>query len=167
MKNTWLVDNRWARPIVVLALFAMLAVAFLATSRPAAAQTPLPCYTTHIVQRGQYISQIARLYNVTPQAILAANPQISNPNLIYPGQSLLIPLCGTPTPPPVVPVPPIYPGPGTGGVPGTCRWHHYVLPGQTMLSISRQYGVNVFDIAEANGIFNLNLIYAGTTLCIP
>lgn len=165
MKKMWFMEQRRAlQALMAVAVLAVLGVGLLASARPAAAQQQTACYVTHIVQRGQYIAQIARLYNVTPQAILAANPQVTNPNLIFPGQALTIPLCGTPPPPPPPTVPP---GPGTGGIPGTCRWWHYVTPGQTMLGISRLYGVSPFAIAEANRIFNLNLIYAGTTLCIP
>jgi len=35
------------------------------------------------------------------------------------------------------------------------------------LQISRWYGVDPFAIARANNIFNLNLIFWGTNLCIP
>lgn len=168
MKVHWLFEHRWAsRALVAMVMMVMVGVGLLASSRPVAAQQTLPCYTNHIVQPGQYIAQIARIYNVTPQSIMAANPQVTNPNLIFPGQTLLIPLCGTTPPPPPPPPPTVPPGPGTGGIPGTCRWWHYVTPGQTMLGISRLYGVSPFAIAEANRIFNLNLIYAGSTLCIP
>jgi LysM repeat protein len=168
MKKTWLFESSWATRALWAVLVVMLvALGLMATSRPAAAQQVTPCYVNHIVQPGQYIAQIARLYSVTPQSIMAANPQVTNPNLIFPGQVLVVPTCGTvPIQPPQ---PPIInpPGPGTGGIPGTCRWWHSVTPGQTMLSISRLYGVSPFAIAEANRIFNLNLIYAGTTLCVP
>ena len=169
MKRTWLVENQWvSRTLLATVLVALFAMAFAVSPQPAAAQTTLPCFTTHIVQPGEYIAKIGRIYNVTPQAIIASNPQVTNPNIIYPGQSLVIPLCGIAPPvPPIVTPPTVPPGGGTGGIPGVCRWHHYVLPGQTMLSISRQYGVDPFVIARANNIFNLNLIFAGTTLCIP
>jgi hypothetical protein len=42
-----------------------------------------------------------------------------------------------------------------------------VAPGQNLFQISQIYGVNMYHIAQANGILNLNLIYAGSTLCIP
>ncbi|MEP0764207.1 MAG: LysM peptidoglycan-binding domain-containing protein, partial [Chloroflexota bacterium] len=45
----------------------------------------------HIVQAGEGIYAIARKYGVTYEAIVAAN-NLANPNLIYPGQELIIPL---------------------------------------------------------------------------
>jgi LysM repeat protein len=46
--------------------------------------------TTHVVQSGETIYSIGRLYNVDPAAITAAN-NLANPNLIQPGQTLVIP----------------------------------------------------------------------------
>ncbi len=138
----------------------MVVMLFLAAARPAQAQSN---GVYHIVQRGEYLSVIAQNYGTTVQAILTANPQITNPNLIFAGQTIFVPF-GTQPPPPPPPPPPPTPVPPTTPA---CRWMHYVLPGQTMLMISRQYGVDPFVIARANNIFNLNLIYAGSTLCIP
>ncbi len=114
------------------------------------------------MQKGEYLSLIAQRYGTTTQAILAANPQISNANLIFAGQTIFVPFGGQPAPTPVPPPPPPPPPPQTA-----CRWSHYVVKGETLLMISRYYGVDPFAIARANNIFNLNLIFAGTTLCIP
>jgi LysM repeat protein len=135
----------------------MLVMLFLVAARPAEAQGT---GVYHIVQRGEYLSLIAQRYGTTTQAILAANPQITNPNLIYAGQTIFVPFGVPPPPPQPTPVPQPPPQPA-------CRAYHYVTPGQTMLMISRWYSVDPFAIARANNIFNLNLIYAGTTLCIP
>lgn len=134
-----------------------LVMLFLVAAKPAQAQTN---GVYHIVQSGQYLSQIAQIYGTSTQAILAANPQITNWNLIYTGQTIFVPFGNSPqpVPPPPPPVPP---------PPAACRAWHYVTPGQTMLMISRWYGADPFAIARANNIFNLNLIYAGSTLCIP
>jgi len=60
-------------------------------STPAAGTpTPIPSQTIHVVQRGEYLSQIAARYGVTTEAIVEAN-DIENPNLIEPGQQLIIP----------------------------------------------------------------------------
>ena len=66
-----------------------------ADSTPTPAPTPLPpaapsTGTTHIVQRGEYLATIAQRYGVTTAAIAAAN-NLSNPSLIFAGQSLIIP----------------------------------------------------------------------------
>ncbi len=44
---------------------------------------------------------------------------------------------------------------------------HIVRQGETLFQISMQYGVPVVDIAAANGIQNINVIYLGQTLTIP
>jgi hypothetical protein len=45
--------------------------------------------------------------------------------------------------------------------------YHYVRRGETLASIGRRYGVSYWAIAQANGISNPNLIYAGQRLVIP
>lgn len=135
--------------LVVLAAL-MLAMVFLMAVRPAQAQGT---GVYHIVQAGEYLSLIAQRYGTTTQAVLAANPQITNWNVIYTGQTIFVPFG-------IQPVPPTPPPPPPPPVPSPCRWWHYVTPGQTMLMISRTYGVDPFSVARANGIFNLNLIYA-------
>ncbi|GAB4419635.1 MAG: hypothetical protein Kow00106_15890 [Anaerolineae bacterium] len=62
---------------------------------PAVETTQIPAGTpgepvVHIVQAGEGIYAIARQYGVSPEAIIQAN-NLANPNLIYPGQELIIP----------------------------------------------------------------------------
>lgn len=47
--------------------------------------------TSYIVKPGDYLTRIAARYGVGLAAILKANPEITNPNLIYPGEALVIP----------------------------------------------------------------------------
>jgi LysM repeat protein len=105
----------------------------------------------HTVRYGETLSGIARHYGVSMQAILAANPQIYNPNLIFAGSRIFIPQGQVPPPPP----------------PPACRFYHTVTWGDTLYRISARYGVDMWTIAQANRIFNLNLIYRGQVLCIP
>ncbi len=53
--------------------------------------------TTHIVESGQELALIAREYGVTPQDIISLN-NITNPDIIWVGQELLIPAAGEYTP---------------------------------------------------------------------
>ena len=53
---------------------------------PSPAATPL----VYVVKRGDQLTRIANSFGVTLQAIEAANG-ITNPNLIVPGQKLVIP----------------------------------------------------------------------------
>lgn len=49
---------------------------------------------THVVQRGETLSQIAQQYGVPLEQLIAANPQIANPNVIYPDQQINLPTGG-------------------------------------------------------------------------
>src|SRR3546814_21194540 len=53
-----------------------------------AANTP---QNSNTVQHGDTLSAIARQNGVSLAALLAANPQLSNPGIIYPGASIDIP----------------------------------------------------------------------------
>ncbi|NIO71777.1 MAG: LysM peptidoglycan-binding domain-containing protein [Anaerolineae bacterium] len=126
---------------MMIILAAVLILGLLTTAVGYAAP---PAYgpTYHCVRYGETLFSIGRLYGVNPYAIAHANG-LANPNRIYAGQWLLIPTC--------------YP----------CPRIHVVAYGETLLSIARWYGVSPWAIAQANGIWNLNCIYAGQRLVIP
>jgi S1-C subfamily serine protease len=91
----------------LIALLAVLVLVALPTSLLAA-----PC--TYTVRSGDTLGRIAARNGITVTAILAANPAISNPNVIRVGQQLYLPNCvapGTPAQPappaPPVPTPPV------------------------------------------------------------
>lgn len=52
---------------------------------------PVPC--TYTVASGDTLNRIARSFNITLEQLLAANPQIENPDIIYRGLVLNIPDC--------------------------------------------------------------------------
>jgi len=76
-------------------ILAILIAALLAWSVAAvAAQMDAPaqdCGDTYLVEPGDWLSRIAPRCGVTVEALLAANPQITNPDTINPGQVLTIP----------------------------------------------------------------------------
>jgi LysM repeat protein len=134
----------------MLALVSVLLLTMLPSAAIAAPQTAaMQSSFYYTVKRGDTLYGIARYYGVSAHAIMDANG-ISNPNRIYVGQRLLIP--GGYTPPP--------PAPG-------CAYYHRVQYGQTLAWIATYYGVNVYTLAQVNGIYNINHIHTGANLCIP
>lgn len=57
----------------------------------AAAMTVPTLAASHTVQRGDTMWKLAVQYQVGTSEIIDANPQVANPNLIYPGDVLDIP----------------------------------------------------------------------------
>lgn len=108
--------------------------------------------------------RISLKYGVTPQQIATASG-LANMNLIYVGQKLTIPGCGsTGVTPPATSVPTDGSTGGTGGPVGST---YVVQQGDTLFKISQRFGVPVTSIANANGISNINLIVINQQLVIP
>ena len=135
---------KWIVLVVVVLSLAVTPVAFAAPA-PQYGQ----CNYWYQVRWGDTLSSIARYTGVSAAAIAQANG-LANPNYIYAGQWLWIP-CAAPPPPP----------------PPSCGYWYTVRWGDTMNSISYRTGVSPWVIAQANGIYNLNRIYAGRALWIP
>lgn len=107
--------------------------------------------------------RISLQYGVTPQQIATASG-LANMNLIYVGQKLTIPGCGsTGVTPPATSIP----TDGTGGTGGPVGSTYVVQQGDTLFKISQRFGVPVTSIANANGISNINLIVINQQLVIP
>jgi LysM repeat protein len=95
----------------------------------------------YTVVRGDTLGQIAREHDVSLSELIAAN-DLANPNLIYPGQVLVIP--------------------GE-----TQDIIHVVVRGDTLSRIAAAYGSSARVIAEANSLPNPNLIRVGQELLVP
>src|SRR5262249_33434128 len=73
------------------------------TAMPPTAQPPAPTNVapaaqtgqTHVVQQGETLASIARMFNISWPDLAAAN-NITDPNHIYPGMVLQIPPAGSP-----------------------------------------------------------------------
>ena len=133
--------------ITVLLVFVLLmallpATALAAPNESSKAFSGWGCSTYYMVQRGDTLSGIARWYGVSVHALAQAN-HIANPNRIYAGQTLCIPSGGG----------------GGGGF-------HVVRYGQTLSGIAAYYGTTTACLAQANGIWNPNLIFVGQVLRI-
>lgn len=123
------------------------------TEEPEAAESmPSTLPATHTVAPGENLFRIGLKYGLS-WIPLAIYNDISNPNLIYTGQVIRIP--GGEAPP-------------TTTAPEEATDTNYVVkPGDTLFKISRAFDVSPEKIAEANGLVNPNLIYAGQVLIIP
>ena len=73
----------------------------------------------HIVAAGQTLGNIAAYYGTATKDVLAANRQITNPSLIYPGQVILIP--------------------HRGRILGTIEVNGYVLPGTDISILEKTF----------------------------
>jgi lipoprotein-anchoring transpeptidase ErfK/SrfK len=167
-------------------VFLMAALLF-----PPAILAQAPPQTTHVVQAGENLFRIGLQYGFTAEELALANG-IADPAQIYVGQVLIIPLpigggeefntaSSSPQPSPIIvePVPaepavvvaePAPQGPvvtvvDTASSAGETI--HIVQANEGLAGIARAYGVSWVDIAQANGISDPNLIYAGQKLVIP
>jgi LysM repeat protein len=153
------------RPLVVLVvgLSLLLLSSGIAYARPQEWTT----ICRHVVKPGETIWCIARGYGVSPWAITAHNGVV-NPGVIEPGQVLFIPNA-----PATLPAGPTCARqcpkdePSLPSSDCACEFYHTVARGSNLYRISLLYGVSRWRIADCNGILNLNLVHAGTVLCIP
>lgn len=97
----------------------------------------------YTVKRGDTLSEIARDHNVSLSDVIELN-EFSNPDLIHPGETILIP-----------------------GVDGSVEQVHVVDTGETLHEIASAYGATASAIAEANSLANPNLILPGQEVLIP
>jgi LysM repeat protein len=144
----------------------------------ATSPAPLPVLGNHTVKYGESLFCIGRAYMASPWAIAQANG-IGWPYTIYPNQVLKIPNSPWVNPPygPVCqrqfgePVPTVTPAPqptpAPTAAPAGCRATYVVVWGDTLYRIAFQFNSNVYQIAQANHIWNINRIFAGQSLCIP
>lgn len=111
---------------------------------------PQDTVTYYIVKKGDTLSSIGSKYNVNWKDIANLN-NISNPYIIYVGQSIKIPVKGNTTN--------IQPQQNT-------QRTYTVKSGDTLSGIGSKLGVNWKDIASKNGISSPYTIYPGQVLKI-
>ncbi|MBL4936861.1 glycoside hydrolase family 18 protein [Clostridium sp. YIM B02515] len=93
----------------------------------------------HVVQTGQSLFDIARIYNTTVGAISGAN-ELPNPNNLVVGQAMVIPIVGS---------------------------FYWVQSGDSLYSIARKFGINYQTLARVNGIQPTRPLTVGFKLYIP
>jgi len=105
----------------------------------------------HYVIFGENLSQIAAQYGVSVEAVLRYNG-LANPDLIYVGQPLYIP----------VPAYNHYPHGNQ-----SCNSSYMVKQGDTLYSIAMAYNTTVGELLRLNNFYNANLIRTGQMICVP
>lgn len=98
--------------------------------------------TYYTIRRGDTLSLIARRYGISVQNLVEWN-NIQNPNLIFPGQTLIL-----------------YENNSNSYI------EYTVQRGDTLSRIARRYGTTVSAIVQENGMINPNLIFPGQILRI-
>jgi LysM repeat protein len=106
-----------------------------------------------VVRQGDTLSAIAARYHTTAARLAALN-HLRNPDLILPGQVLVIPG-------------PSSQGGSTNPARAATERTHVVRQGENLTSLAVRYGTSVAAIVAANGISNPNRIYPGQRLRIP
>lgn len=142
------------------------------TSTPAT--TPNQNPPTYVVQPGDTLESVAAAFNVTVESLGALNG-VQNNSQIFPGLVLFLPPTGGPqqqVSQPQQTTTTTAQAQTTGAtqtvVPRqTVNGFYSVRPGDTLFAIAADFGVNIYDIAEANGLLNLNHIFIGQHLRIP
>lgn len=102
--------------------------------------------TIYIVQRGDTLYSIAKRFNTTVKNIVNNNG-ISNQNLIYPGQRLII-------------------AKSTANI-QTKYMSYRIKKGDTLWGIANKYNTTVNELANINRIINVNRIYINQVIRIP
>jgi peptidoglycan endopeptidase LytE len=125
------------------------ASAGVAPAASAGVGLPAAASTTYRVQYGDTLSSIAARFGTSYEALAAAN-HLSDPNLIFPGQVLVV----------------------GGGYAAASSYSAYragggtytVQAGDTLSSIAARFGTSFQALAALNGIANPNLIEVGQVL---
>lgn len=99
-----------------------------------------------VIQYGDTLSEIAIKYNTTVQKLVEIN-NIKNPNLIYAGEILLVPM--------------------NNNAEIGSDIIYIVKKGDTLWNIAKVYDTTVSQIVRINNIKNPNYIYAGQRIIIP
>jgi LysM repeat protein len=152
--------------IFKILIFSLLIMVLAVPAQPVIAQDQTPqdiCGETYLVQRGDTLFEIAQACGTTIADLLAVNPQITDPRLIFAGQRINIPGDGM-IPPTGLPQSPL-PVPVTG--PGTALPLYIVKPGDSLNYLAERFNTTVDDFLEANPFLREERLRVGMVLDLP
>jgi LysM repeat protein len=103
----------------------------------------------YTVRPGERVADVAAFFGTTVETIVALNG-LTNPNLVVPGQRLLVP------------------APPANTAPGQAFLSEYVVqPGETLTDIAARFATTVEALAAENGLANPSDIRVGDRLLVP
>jgi LysM repeat protein len=145
LKQNYMPNRPWpGKGTVVFLLVVTMLVAMLGSVRTAAAQSP--CGNTTTVIFGDTLEEIAQRCETTVEAILWANPEITDTESLQIGRVLIVP----PSEDPAVPI------------------TYTVQPGDWLIQVAQRYDTTLATILAANpDITNPNRIQVGQEIVIP
>ncbi|KJS73570.1 MAG: peptidoglycan-binding protein [Desulfotomaculum sp. BICA1-6] len=105
----------------------------------------------YFVISGDTVSIIAKRFGTSTKDLIAINPHISNPDMLYPGDALCVPGFRKP-----VNCPPGFQG------------RYEVLDGDTMFSVAQKFNISEEKLITSNPhIANPDMIFPFDVLCVP
>lgn len=134
---------------------------------------------SHIAHAGETLRSIAALHVIPLQTLLTNNPGVTNPDLIFVGQPIFIPIqynaapvaLHPDAPPASTPAPgtPVPATPTATPIPGSENWIKVtVRSGESLVTYVSRYGVSGGLIRQANPqLRDPNLIFPGDIINIP
>lgn len=105
----------------------------------------------HVVKKGDTLYLLSKKYNVELDKIIAANPQLSDPNKIDVGMKIKIPSGSMPV-----------------HTPHNIAFKHKVKQGDSLFKIAKAFGVPLADMIKANiHLKNPNVLMTGDVVFVP
>ena len=115
-------------------IFAWGVLAPLIVASPAGAN----CSSPIVIQQGDTLAAIARRCDFSVDALLSANPQLRNPDIVQPGDRISLPIFET-----------------------------AAEPGDTLVDIADRYGVPLAFLIAANPDIGSDVLEARTVVLVP
>jgi LysM repeat protein len=116
---------------------------------------------SHTIVYGDTLSELAQRFGTDVDALAELNA-IENPDLIIAGEKLLIPSSAAGSGNEAASEQPV----GVGASANASTLSYTVQEGDTLTSIAERFGVTVDELAELNGIENVDLIVTGEDLLV-
>ena len=113
-----------------------------------------PAVVSYRVQPGDTYSAIAARFGLSQAELFALNPTMPPTDVLFVGDSLLVPAAAAPEPP-------------AGDPLQAPRTVHVVQPGDTALALAELYGMTLAELLVLNPGLNPDLLGIGQTLVVP